>query len=90
MDELLKLFMADSAESIARRRDDTALATARQRDGAGQDMRVIGGMIAKELLVSDSPDDMSRLNAAIRVPTTVDHPGIPATGLYPMPGTAKT
>jgi hypothetical protein len=35
-------------------------------------------MIAKELLVSDSPDDMARLNAAIRVPTTLDHPGIPA------------
>ena len=86
MDELLTLFKADAAEAIARRRDDSALATARQRDGAGQDMRVVGGMIAKELLVSDSPDDMSRLNAAIRVPTTVDHPGIPATGLYPPPG----
>lgn len=72
--ELQELFVSDSAEAIARRRDDTQLAIARQRDGAGQDMRVIGGMIAKELLVSDSPDDMSRLNAAVRIPTTVDHP----------------
>lgn len=83
---LLQLFVSDSAEAIGRRRDSTQLAMERQRDGAAQDMRVIGGMIAKELLVSDSPDDMSRLNAAVRVPTTVDHPGIPATGLYPQPG----
>lgn len=78
MESLLQLFMSDSAEAIARRRDDTQLATARQRDGAGQDMRVVGGMIAKELLVSDSPDDMSRLNAAVRIPTTLDHPSNPA------------
>lgn len=72
--DLLNLFESDSAEAIGRRRDDTSLAVARQRDGAAQDMRVVGGMIAKELLVSDSPDDMSRLNAAVRVPTTLDHP----------------
>lgn len=76
--DLTELFGADAAEAIGRRRDDTQLATARQRDGAAQDTRVVGGMIAKELLVSDSPDDMSRLNAAVRIPTTIDHPGIPA------------
>jgi hypothetical protein len=77
--ELQELFTADAAEAVGRRRDDTQLATARQRDGAGQDMRVVGGMIAKELLVSDSPDDMSRINAAVRIPTTVDHPNAVVT-----------
>lgn len=72
-----ELFAADAAESIARRRDNTQLALARQSDGAAQDMRVVGGLIASELLTSNDPMQMAGLNAGVRTPTTVDHPGNP-------------
>lgn len=75
--DLLQMFEADSAEAIGRRRDDTQLATARQRDGAAQDMRVIGGVITQELLTSDDAESAMGFNAAVRVPTTLDHPSIP-------------
>jgi len=76
--DLLSLYEADSAEAIARRRDATQLATARQNDGASQDQRVVGGMIADELLRSNEADKLSDRNAGARNPTTLDHPGIPA------------
>ena len=62
---------ADWAESVARRRDDTQLAVARQRDGAGQDMRVIGGFLAAQLFASDDPERFAGLNAGVQVPTTL-------------------
>lgn len=74
MDELLKLFHADAAEAIASRRDDTRLATARQRDGAAYDMRALGAAIGGSLIQSDDPQSFGTLNAAVRTPTTLDHP----------------
>ncbi len=75
--DLLDLFSADAAEAIGRRRDDTSLAQSRQRDGAAQDMRVVGGLIADELLTSNDRTRFADTNAAVRIPTTVDHPGNP-------------
>lgn len=75
--DLMGLFGADAAEAIARRRDDTQLAINRQRDGAAADMRVLGGVIAAELLTQNDPMGMAGMNAGIRVPTTVDHPSNP-------------
>jgi hypothetical protein len=74
-----ELFAADAAESIARRRDNTQLALARQSDGAAQDMRVVGGLIAAELLAANDPMTMAGLNAGVRTPTTLDHPGNPSS-----------
>jgi hypothetical protein len=76
--DLNELFCTDAAEALAARRDDTRLATARQRDGSAQDMRVVGGMLADELLRSNEADKGADRNAAARNPTTLDHPGIPA------------
>lgn len=53
---------------------ETDLAFRRQADGAAFDMRVIGAVAASELLVSNDPADFARTNAAVRVPTTIDHP----------------
>lgn len=72
--ELQNLFAADAAEAIAARRDDTRLAAARQRDGAAFDMRALGAAIGSSLVASDDTSEMSRINAAVRVPTTLDHP----------------
>ncbi|MCP9473349.1 MAG: hypothetical protein NNA30_11505 [Nitrospira sp.] len=74
MDKLQDLFAADFAESIARRRDDTNLATARQRDGAAFDNRALGYFGLEQLFRSDNPMGYADLNAASRMPTTLDHP----------------
>jgi len=71
---LVNLFSADAAEAISRRRDDTQLAINRTRDSALYDLRLLGYIGSSELLVSNDPSEMSRLNAAVRVPTTLDHP----------------
>lgn len=76
---LEEVLAADFAESVARRRDDTALATARQRDGAAFDMRALGGAIADQLIQADDPAQFAGMNAAVRIPTTVDHPGVPVS-----------
>lgn len=75
MPNLDELFTADAAEAIARRRDHTQLALQRQSDGAAQDMRAVGGMIAGELMSSNDPTQLAGLNAGVRIPTTVSHPG---------------
>lgn len=75
-DKLLGLFHADAAEAISRRRDDTQLAIARQRDGAAHDMRLLGYIGTSELLVSNDTSEISRLNAAVRSPTTLSHPNV--------------
>ena len=72
--ELASMFMADAAEAIASRRDDTRLATARQRDGAAFDMRALGAAIGGSLIQSDDPGQYANLNGAVRTPTTLDHP----------------
>lgn len=72
------MFEADAAESIARRRDDTALAVARQRDGAAFDMRALGAAIVNATITADDPTSFAGMNSAVRIPTTLDHPGIPA------------
>lgn len=74
---IVEAHYADCLEAIGRRRDDINLATARQRDGAAQDMRVVGSAIAANIIQSDDPTQYAGLNAGIRVPTTVDHPGNP-------------
>jgi hypothetical protein len=75
--DLDAMFGADAAEAIARRRDDTHLAVARQRDGAAYDLRMLGGFMTASLFASDDPERFAGMNAGVRVPTTVDHPGNP-------------
>ena len=63
--DLMHLFQGSVAHAIER-----------QRDGSLFDLRALGAVIASELLVSNDPSEMSRVNAAVRIPTTLDHPGI--------------
>lgn len=72
--DLHEIFIADAAEAVAARRDDTRLATARQRDGAAFDMRALGAAIGGSLIQSDDPGQYANLNGAVRTPTTLDHP----------------
>lgn len=71
---LLPMFTADAAEAIARRRDDTQLAIARQRDASAYDMRMLGGFMTGTLFSSDDAERFAGINAGVRVPTTLDHP----------------
>lgn len=63
LDKLMEAFGVEALQRIAR-----------QSDGAAQDMRVVGGMIANSLLTSDDPAKFATLNAGVRVPTTLDQP----------------
>lgn len=74
--ELMSLYEADAAEAIARRRDDITLATARQRDGAAYDMRALGAFTIEQLFRSDNGSGYADLNAASRMPSTLDHPNV--------------
>lgn len=56
MDEVMVMYKAD-----------VALAFARQRDGAANDMRILDGVIAAALLASND----SALNAAVRIPSSL-------------------
>lgn len=60
LDKLMEAFGVESLQRIAR-----------QSDGAAQDMRVVGGMIASALLTSDDPSKFASLNAGVRTPTTL-------------------
>ena len=72
--ELVSLFEADFAESIARRRDDINLATARQRDSAMFDNRALNFFGVEQIFRSDNPTYYADNNAGSRNPTTLDHP----------------
>lgn len=72
--DLMELFKASFAQGIADARSDAQLAMARQRDGAAFDMRALGAAIGGSLVASDDTSEMSRINAAVRVPTTLDQP----------------
>jgi hypothetical protein len=71
---VLQAHYASNLNSSERRRDDADIAIARARDTALHGLKVVEAVSAKELLVSDDPAEMSRLNSAVRVPTTLDHP----------------
>ena len=60
--------------------EDNGLARARQRDTAMHGLKVVESVSAKELLVSDDASEFARTNAAVRIPTTLDHPGNPSGG----------
>jgi len=74
----LIVYEADAAEAIARRRDDTTLATARQRDAAAFDSRALGFYGIEQLFRSDNGTFYGDLNAAARMPSTLDHPNVKA------------
>lgn len=73
--ELLAIFNQDMAQAVARRRDDSDLAAARQRDGAAYDMRMLGGFMTSALFASDDPERFAGLNTGARIPVTLDQPG---------------
>lgn len=70
------IFSGDLAQAVSRRRDDSDLAIARQRDGAAYDMRMLGGFITSALFSSDDAERFAGLNAGVRIPTTLSHPSV--------------
>lgn len=76
---LAKMLEASLMERISIAQADHQLAVARARDTALHGLKVVEGVVAKELLVSDDPSEFGRTNAAIRVPTTLDHPNAMVT-----------
>jgi hypothetical protein len=74
VDQWLEFMKAGMAESFRTTQNDHTAAMARQRDTSMHGLKVIEGVVAKELLVSDDPTDYARMNTAIRTPTTLDHP----------------
>ena len=72
--ELVNIFEGDLAAAVGRHRDDVQLAQARQRDGAAFDMRVLNGAISTAILQGDDAQGFAHMNAAVRTPTTLDHP----------------
>ena len=76
--DIQEMLAADAAEAVARRRDDTSLATARQRDGSAYDLRMLGGFMTAALFRSDDPESFAGLNAGSRIPITLDTPSNPA------------
>ena len=75
---IAKLIEVGFAERHGLGMNDQQLAVARARDTALHGLKVIEGVVAKELLVSDDAAEFGRTNAAIRVPTTIDHPAVKA------------
>ena len=75
MDPFLSEFLKTGlTESYRILQNDHTAAMARSRDTALHGLKVIEGVVAKELLVSDDAAEFGRVNAAVRVPTTLDHP----------------
>ena len=73
--DLENIFTSAVAERMARLQEHAIGATQRQTDGAGFDQRALGAVIANELVVSNDPMTMAGMNAAVRIPTTLTHPG---------------
>lgn len=79
MAQLTLSFTADAQEAVARRRDDTQLALARQRDLASYEQAQLRGFVTGTLFQSDDAERFASLNAGIRTPTTLDHPNAVVT-----------
>lgn len=76
-DGVLQAYFSAGLQDYDRRNKDTDLATGRARDTALHGLKTIEAVTAYELLVSNDANERARMNAAARVPTTLDHPGIP-------------
>lgn len=76
---LAKMIEAGMAERMGMYHGELNAALGRARDTALHGLKVVEGVVAKELLVSDDVSEMSRINGAVRVPTTLDHPSIPVS-----------
>ena len=63
------------ALSALRESNEVGLRIGRQSDGAQLDNRVYAAFIASQLFSSDDPSQYADYNAAVRIPTTLDHPG---------------
>ena len=75
---LEQILQAGMAERTGIAQADHQLAMRRASDTALHGLKVVEGVVAKELLISDDASEMSRLNSAVRVPTTIEHMAYPA------------
>lgn len=73
-DGMLQAHFVAQLAGVERRSVDADAAMARHRDTALHGLKTIEAISAYELLVSNDPSEGSRLNAATRFPTTLDHP----------------
>lgn len=82
---------AAASRGILRQSDRADEASARQSDGAAFDMRLLGGVMANELIGENERANVGGLNTAIRTPSTIDHyalGGAPAGGQGAQAGVA--
>lgn len=75
-DAMLSAFENTMLQNFSRQAAHSEGATARQTDGAAYDMRMLGGFIGGELFRANDPESFAGLNTAIRVPSTIDQPGV--------------
>ena len=73
---LLAMFVG--GQQVAMRDQD--LAFGRQRDAATHALQTLQAVAAVELLVSNDPSEVARLNTAVRTPTTISHPSMIGDG----------
>lgn len=69
-------FEASMLQTFADRSNHSQGAVARQTDGAAFDHRALGIAMIGAVAGADDPSEFSRVNAGVRIPTTLDHPGI--------------
>lgn len=81
--EIANIFAGDLAEAVARRRDDSGLAVARQRDLAAYEQAQLRGFITGTLFQSDDAERFASLNAGVATPGTLQHYGAPAPSKSP-------
>ena len=62
------------ALSALRESNEVGLRIGRQSDGAQLDNRTYAAFIAGQLFASDDPSQYADYNAAVRTPTTLEHP----------------
>lgn len=74
-ESMMAAFEAEQLQVFGRRVSDIDLATARQRDGAAFDHRALNYFGLGTLFLSDDAERAAALNAGVRIPTTLDHPG---------------
>jgi len=67
-------FASDAAHSAARNRNAVDVITLGMSQGFALDSRLLTGALAGSILRGDNASEIAGLNAAVRAPTTLDHP----------------
>lgn len=72
--DLVKMLREQTAVGANAFTQDIQLGYRRMANGAEFDHRTLNGALAGSILRGDNASEIAGLNAAIRAPTTIDHP----------------